>query len=110
MRTTNGSPEPLKIMILEDNLADVFLLKEALKEAGVEFTAEVFSDGDTANRYVRSTDSAQINLAILDLNVPRRDGGEVLACIRETEHLKDLPVVVLSSTPNDMMRQRAASA
>lgn len=107
-----SSEERLTIMILEDNPGDVRLLKEALLTAEMDFRAIVFGDGESAFRYIDA--EAEIgpapDVAILDLNVPKRDGSEVLAHIREHPKLRDIPVVVLSSSPKDVMRNQAAQA
>lgn len=105
--------EPLTILLLEDNPADVYLVTEALKETGITFDAITFNDGESAYAYVQNN-PAQLqprpDLAILDLNVPKRDGAEVLASIRSSAELKDMPVVVLSSSPQSIMRDRTAQA
>ena len=101
-------------MIVEDNRADVFLLKKALHKADICFTAIVFEDGESAFRYIDGEPcfetKPRLDLAILDLNVPKRDGSEVLAHIRRNPKLRHIPVVVLSSSPRQLMRDRAAQA
>jgi two-component system, chemotaxis family, response regulator Rcp1 len=101
------------IMIMEDNRADVYLLKQALHKAEMNFTAIVFEDGETALRYIGEAELGKKpipDLAILDLNVPRRDGSEVLAYIRSTPRLRDVAVIVFSSSTKQVMRDRAAQA
>jgi two-component system, chemotaxis family, response regulator Rcp1 len=109
-----GFPQQLTIMIVEDNRADVFLLKKALHKADICFTAIVFEDGESAFRYIDGEPCPEakprLDLAILDLNVPKRDGSEVLAHIRSNRKLQHIPVVVLSSSPRQLMRDRAAQA
>jgi chemotaxis family two-component system response regulator Rcp1 len=101
-------------MILEDNRADVFLLKKALRKAEICFTAVVFEDGESAFRYIDGDlvpeTKRRLDLAILDLNVPKRDGSEVLAHIRSNPKLRHLPVILLSSSPRQLMLDRAAQA
>src|SRR6476659_3885221 len=98
-----GFPQQLTIMIVEDNRADVLLLKKALHKADICFTAIVFEDGESAFRFIDGESCLETNssldLAILDLNVPKRDGSEVLAHIRSNHKLQHIPVVVLSSSP-----------
>jgi two-component system, chemotaxis family, response regulator Rcp1 len=109
-----GFPQQLTIMIVEDNRADVFLLKKALHKADICFTAIVFEDGESAFRYIDGEPCLETrstpDLAILDLNLPKRDGSEVLAHIRRNRKLQHIPVVVLSSSPRQLMRDRAAQA
>ena len=101
-------------MIVEDNRADVYLLKEALHQAKIDFTALVFEDGESALRYVESEAGRGgkpiPDLAILDLNVPKRDGSELLTHIRRTPGLREIPVVMLSSSPKRVMLEQAAQA
>jgi chemotaxis family two-component system response regulator Rcp1 len=108
------SQNPLTIMIMEDNHADVHLLKEALIKAEIDFKAIVFGDGESAFNYIDGTaESGTVpppDAAVLDLNAPKRDGSEVLAHIREHPTLRHIPVVILSSSPKDVMRNRAVQA
>lgn len=91
-----------RILVAEDNPADVYLLKEALNQEGREVDLVVVSDGEQALEYVqRQGDfrSAPIpDLVVLDLNLPKSDGSDVLRCIRETKAYADVPVVVLTSS------------
>jgi two-component system, chemotaxis family, response regulator Rcp1 len=109
-----STQERLIIMILEDNPADVHLLKEALLRAEMNFTALVFEDGESAFRYIDGGDGPEtspiLDAAILDLNVPKRNGSEVLTHIRSNLRLRHIPVVIFSSSPKHVMRDRAAQA
>lgn len=104
----------LRVMIVEDNRADVYLLKQALHKAGMNFTAIVFGDGESAFRYIDGEAGTETNpipdVAILDLNIPKRDGCEVLAYIRRNPRLRGMAVVVLSSSPQRIMRNRTGQA
>ena len=104
----------LTIMILEDNRADIYLLQEALRKAEIAFTALIFEDGESAFRYLdreAGWDTKPVlDVAILDLNVPRRNGSEVLNHIRGNPKLFHIPVVIFSSSPKDVMRDQAAQA
>ncbi len=102
----------LKIMIVEDNRADVYLLKQALHKTDLDFTTIVFSDGESALRHIDGEAETEPipDVAILDLNVPKLDGSEVLACIRRNPKLRHMAVVVFSSSPQQVMRDRAAQA
>jgi chemotaxis family two-component system response regulator Rcp1 len=104
----------LSIMILEDNRTDVSLLKLALDKADIHFTATVFEDGEKAFRYIDNeagTEAEPIpDVAIMDLNVPMRDGSEVLAHIRENPRWQHTAVVILSSSPRAVMINKAAAA
>jgi chemotaxis family two-component system response regulator Rcp1 len=104
----------LSIMILEDNRMDVSLLKLALDKADINFTARVFEDREKAFRYIDNEAGIEAepipDIAIMDLNVPRRDGSEVLAHIRENPRWRHTAVVILSSSPRAVMNNKAATA
>lgn len=101
-------------MIVEDNSADVYLLKEALETAQIDFKAVVFEDGESAFKYVdgegRFNAEPPLDVAILGLNVPKRNGSEVLARIRGNPNLRLIPIVILSSSPKQVMHDQAAQA
>ena len=98
-----------EILVAEDNPADVYLIREALREHGVDCTLRVASDGNDVLRIIaleRSDAEAQrLGLIILDLNLPRHDGIEILQRLRETPELAHVPVVILSSSdsPRDRL-------
>ena len=99
---------PIRILIAEDNAADTFLLKKALTREFGSCHLQFVTDGDEAFRFLRRLgsyhDAPRPDIIVLDLNLPKRDGLEVLQLIRDTEDLKHLPVAVLSSAPEDLAR------
>ena len=98
-----------EILLAEDNPADVYLIREALRENGVDCTLRVASDGTDVLHIIsaeRSHEEAQrLSLIILDLNLPRHDGIEILQRLRETPELAHVPVVILTSSdsPRDRL-------
>jgi chemotaxis family two-component system response regulator Rcp1 len=94
--------ELVQILLVEDNPGDVRLTREALKEAKFRNTLQVVGDGVEALAYLRQEGqySAAIrpHLIMLDLNLPRMDGREVLAAVKKDADLRRIPVVVLSSS------------
>ncbi|HYO83481.1 MAG TPA: response regulator [Bryobacteraceae bacterium] len=99
------------VVLVEDNAGDVFLIREALRlEAPCEVT--VLDDGDTAFRYFRDRayGDTMPDLVVLDLNIPGRDGVEVLDLIRGTPELSEVAVAVVSSSPRDVLVTKAAQA
>jgi two-component system, chemotaxis family, response regulator Rcp1 len=80
----------------------------------MNFRAIVFGDGESAFRYIDEEVGPETkpmpDVAILDLNVPKRDGSEVLAYLRGSPKLRHIPAVVLSSSPKHVIRDRAAQA
>jgi two-component system, chemotaxis family, response regulator Rcp1 len=101
---------PIEILLVEDNPGDVRLTVEALKEGKVHNNLAVAKDGVEALAYLRREGShASANrpdLILLDLNLPRKDGREVLAEIKEDPVLRRIPVVVLttSKAEEDILR------
>jgi CheY-like chemotaxis protein len=93
-------------LLVEDNPADVLLIREALEEHSIRADIYVLSDGEKAVRFVEneSREVAPPDLVILDLNLPRKTGREVLQHIRASQTLGKVRVVVLSSSdaPRDM--------
>lgn len=99
-----------EILLAEDNPADVYLIREALKEHGIDSPVHVVWDGKEVLQFIEEASSAvhQLGLIILDLNLPRHDGIEVLQRLRETEGLSHVPVVVLTSS--DSPRDRVVAS
>jgi DNA-binding response OmpR family regulator len=97
------------ILLAEDNPADVYLIKEALKEHGIKCCVRVAPDGRAALNVIsgESLDGPadRFSLVILDLNLPLHDGIEILRRLREKKDLVHVPVVVLTSSdsPRDRL-------
>lgn len=90
---------PTRILLVEDNPVDVRMIRFALEEETSWSTeTTVADDGERAISYLLES-SGDVDLVILDLNLPKRDGTEVLRTIRSTERLARLPVIILSSLP-----------
>jgi chemotaxis family two-component system response regulator Rcp1 len=97
------------IILVEDNPSDVFLLRQALAESGVDYSLEVIADGEKALKYLTDlhgrTEVAP-DLVILDLNLPRHTGIEVLENCRHNRALPGVPIVVFTSSESPQERQR----
>ena len=97
-----------RILLIEDNLGDIRLTREAFKETSLPCSLQAVTDGDEALKYLfglQHTPDAQLpHLILLDLNLPKRDGREVLAAIKQDPLLKKIPVIVLttSNAENDI--------
>ena len=93
---------PVEILLVEDNPGDVRLTREALREGKVRNNLAVASDGVEAIAYLRKegehAGAVRPDLILLDLNLPRKDGREVLAEIKADPSLRNIPVVVLTSS------------
>ena len=96
------------ILLAEDNPADVYLIREALQEHGVKSPLQVAADGkEVLDIISRPAPTFGYGLIILDLNLPRHDGIEILERVRESGRLAHVPVVVLTSSDSPKDRQRA---
>ena len=91
---------PIEILLVEDNPADVRLTVEALKDAKVPTRLHVARDGVEAIRLLRDDTGVvpRPDLILLDLNLPRKDGREVLAEVKQDEALRHIPVVILTTS------------
>jgi len=91
---------PVEILLVEDNPGDVRLTKEAIKEAKIINNLNVVEDGVEALAYLRKKekfkDATRPDLILLDLNLPKKNGREVLAEIKQDVKLKQIPVVILT--------------
>lgn len=94
------------IVIAEDSGPDVILINEALRAAGVRIEIRVFADGEDCVRYLRSSQDAP-SAIILDLNLPRLDGFEVLRVVRGEPRYARVPVAVLTSSRQEEDRRKA---
>ena len=96
----NESFHPIEILLVEDNPGDSRLAKEALKESKLKNNLYVAEDGVEAMNFLYKTGKyskmPRPDLIILDLNLPKKDGREVLAEIKNDDDLKRIPVVILT--------------
>jgi chemotaxis family two-component system response regulator Rcp1 len=96
------SQTPIEILLVEDNPADVRLTREALAECRIPCHLNVAYDGvealDFLHRKGENADSPRPHLILLDLNLPRKDGREVLREVKSDQDLRRIPVIVLSTS------------
>ncbi len=101
---------PIEILLVEDSAADVRLTREAFDDAKVLNNLNVVGDGVEAMGYLRNegkyADATHPDLILLDLNMPRKDGREVLAEVKADPDLKRIPVVILtvSNSEEDVLK------
>jgi two-component system, chemotaxis family, response regulator Rcp1 len=95
----------VRILLAEDNPADVYLIEEALREHKVNFNITVAEDGEAAMTMLERG-QVQPDIVLLDLNMPKRSGGEVLDRLRK-ESGKDIPVIILTSSDSPTDREEA---
>ena len=93
---------PIEILLVEDNPGDVRLTQEALKEGKIINNLHMAKDGVEAISFLRQegefADATRPDLILLDLNLPKKDGREVLMEIKKDEELRRIPVVVLTTS------------
>jgi len=100
----------IHILLAEDNEGDILLIKEAFKEGRVLNTISTVKDGEKAVLYLKKegvyAESITPDLILLDVNMPRKNGHEVLEFIKNDETFKQIPVIMLttSSSENDIMK------
>jgi len=91
--------QPVEILLIEDNPGDIRLIKEILKETNVHNNIQVAMDGEAALKLLFKEEMAtRPDLILLDLNLPKIDGREILSEIKGDENLKSIPVVILTTS------------
>ncbi|MDG5817750.1 response regulator [Natronococcus sp. A-GB7] len=96
------TPEPAQLLLVEDNPGDVRLTREAFKQGRIDNDLHTVSDGSDALDFLHQRneyeDAPRPDLVLLDLNLPRKDGEEVLADLKDDPELQSIPVIVLTSS------------
>jgi chemotaxis family two-component system response regulator Rcp1 len=114
--TTFETETSVNILIIEDNRADIRLAQEILKKGKMVVNLHAVLDGEEAMKYLRKEDKyKEVNrpdLILLDLNMPKKDGREVLEEIKLDEKLKSIPVVIMtiSKSEEDILRSYSLHA
>jgi len=97
---------PIEVLLVEDNPGDIRLTREAFKDAKVHINLHVAMDGVDAMAFLRRegkhANDPRPDLILLDLNLPKKDGREVLMEIKEAPTLKTIPVVILTTSTFEM--------
>jgi len=102
--------------VAEDNYPDVLIVREAIRLENLPLDIHVASDGEQAIQFIARADAdpqaPRPHLLLLDLNLPRRDGFEVLQRLRASERCRDIPVLVMTSSnsPKDLNQAAALGA
>ncbi|MCG5443848.1 response regulator [Micromonospora sp. NIE79] len=99
------SPQPVRILVVDDDPGDVLMIEEALADSDVEKIIDVVSDGEEAMEFLRAEGRHQQarrpDVILLDLNMPRMDGRQVLGAVKQDEDLRTIPIVVLTTSNAD---------
>lgn len=100
--TMKPSERVLEVLLVEDNPGDAELLREAFEEGGSGTAVRWLEDGEEAEAYLfrrgKYADAPRPDLILMDVNLPRRSGHEVLKLIKQDEELKSIPVIVFSGS------------
>jgi len=98
-------PSPINILLVEDNIADIRFTEEAFKFTNLKVKLTAVLDGETALNYIHQRAEYKSvprpDLIMLDLNLPKIKGHEVLASIKNDKDLKKIPVIVLTSSKSE---------
>ncbi|MBD2439731.1 response regulator [Nostoc sp. FACHB-110] len=96
---------PIEVLLVEDNPGDAELTRIALQDSKISINLNVVEDGVEAMAFLRKQNNyakkPHPDIVLLDLNLPRKDGREVLAEIKSDDHLKRIPVVVLTTSQSE---------
>ena len=108
---TNGVR--VHILLVEDNAGDVFLVRRALEKRGFSHDLTVVRDGEEALLFIdhaaKKLDGEKPELVLLDLNLPKVNGVQILSHLRNTPPFADTPVIVITSSDSPLDRERAMS-
>jgi CheY-like chemotaxis protein len=100
--TPKPAGQPIEVLLVEDDPGDVLLIREAFDFNKVHNNLNVVNDGEQALDYLRGTGDyvgrTRPDLVLLDLNLPRKDGREVLADVKSDPDLRTIPIVVLTTS------------
>ena len=100
-----GARNPVRILVVDDDPGDVLMIEEALSESDVEKIIDVVSDGEEAMEFLRQegrhTEASRPDMILLDLNMPRMDGRQVLGAVKSDADLRTIPIVVLTTSNAD---------
>lgn len=95
----------IHILLVEDNAGDIMLIEEALDEAKVANEVSIANDGEKAIEFLKKnggySEAPVPDLIILDINLPRKNGFEVLQFIKESDELKHIPVIMLTTSSSE---------
>lgn len=98
----DSQPHPVEVLLVEDDPGDVLMTQEAFADYKIANTLSVVTNGEDAISYMhkrgRFSDAPTPDLVLLDLNLPRRNGREVLREIKEDPELRRIPVVILTTS------------
>ncbi|KWV30622.1 MULTISPECIES: response regulator [Micromonospora] len=100
-----GATNPVRILVVDDDPGDVLMIEEALADSEIAKVIDVVGDGQEAMEFLRRegrhVDARRPDVILLDLNMPRMDGRQVLGEVKRDEDLRTIPIVVLTTSNAD---------
>ncbi|MFE9203170.1 response regulator [Micromonospora sp. NPDC007230] len=100
-----GTSNPVRILVVDDDPGDVLMIEEALSDSDVDKVIDVVNDGQEAMEFLRRegrhTEARRPDVILLDLNMPRMDGRQVLGAVKRDDDLRTIPIVVLTTSNAD---------
>ncbi len=106
--TDSSASGNVRVLLVEDSAADVYLIREALKGENLEFDLQVIQDGEEAAKLLMALENSRQSwpdVVLLDLNMPRCEGREVLQRIKQTPGGHSIPVIVITSSNSPADRE-----
>jgi chemotaxis family two-component system response regulator Rcp1 len=107
---SQGNPA-FELLLVEDNPGDVYLTREAFRQGRIPLRLNVASDGEEAMRYLRREapfqNAVRPDLVLLDLNLPKKDGREMLAELKADPELRQIPVIIFTTSESNQDIRRA---
>ena len=102
-------PRPCQILIAEDSKSDVFLIRQALQKSGINAQIHIADDGEKTVKFIEQADADPPapcpDLILLDINMPRYKGGDILRKLRASERCKNALVLVVTSSDSQRDRE-----
>ena len=101
-----------RILLVDDSDDDIFLVREAFRESGVDHHIDAISDGEKALDFLRDSSNDRPDVVLLDINMPRFSGFDVLEWVQSDPDLRDIPIVMLTTSeqPEDVRRATEGGA
>ncbi|MBO4160714.1 MULTISPECIES: response regulator [Micromonospora] len=100
-----GATNPVRILVVDDDPGDVLMIEEALADSEIAKVIDVVGDGQEAMEFLRRegrhVDARRPDVILLDLNMPRMDGRQVLGEVKQDDDLRTIPIVVLTTSNAD---------
>lgn len=100
------------MVLVEDNVADIFLVQQAISAHRLNVNVYIMNNGEEAMTFFRQIEADQIrcpDILLLDLNIPKVDGFSVLSYLRDSDHCRQMPVIVMTSSAASADREKSSS-